>query len=90
MISIHYTHLKLSLAALQHFTVSSCQWGIFPLAFIIFQIFHSSEIRCEPSNEKRHTDPSSILFIFTISLTLRHTFSSPSMVASHKPVGSYG
>lgn len=45
LIPVNGTDLKLSLAALQHFAVSSCQWGIFPLAFIIFQIFHSSEIK---------------------------------------------
>lgn len=44
-IPMNHTNLKLCFAALQHFAVSSCQWGIFPLAFIIFQIFHSSEIK---------------------------------------------
>ena len=44
IMSINCTHLKLSFTALQHFTVSGGQWGIFPLAFIIFQIFHGSKI----------------------------------------------
>lgn len=45
IIPVKDTNLQLSFAALQHLAVSSCQWGIFPLAFIIFQIFHGSEIK---------------------------------------------
>lgn len=44
-IPISRTNLKLSFAALQHLAVSSCQRGIFPLAFIVFQIFHGSETK---------------------------------------------
>lgn len=44
-IPISRTNLKLSFAALQHLAVSSCQRGVFPLAFIVFQIFHGSETK---------------------------------------------
>lgn len=72
MTPINFTNLQLSFAAFQHFTVSCCQWGILPLAFVIFQIFHSSETKDQQSNTRGHAAPS-YLFILTILMTAGYT-----------------